>query len=250
METGSILEIHGGRAHLNGVTFFSANHAATATIKNGEIRLQLSERREKKLIGLWDKIPFLRGVLLPIEVMFSYNEWFKAAWLGLVLGQIIFYCTVGFSELNVKMSQSAVLYMFISCWLVFVLFLKLTNLGRYHAAEHMVAHTYDQGLSISIEEVSKQSRVHQACGTNLATFILFIFIICFFAGIPFIFCSLVALSIGYELYKLKNKSVLKFLFPIYLIGYASQYLLYTSKPREQEIQVAIASFNHLKSSTN
>jgi uncharacterized protein YqhQ len=46
------------------------------------------------------------------------------------------------------------------------------NLGRYHGAEHMVAHTVEKGLPLTLEQARQQPRLHRSCGTNLAVLTL------------------------------------------------------------------------------
>ena len=56
--------------------------------------------------------------------------------------------------------------------LVFAVLLHLSPLAGYHAAEHQVVHAIERGESLSIKNVSRMSRVHPRCGTNLATGVL------------------------------------------------------------------------------
>jgi uncharacterized protein YqhQ len=46
------------------------------------------------------------------------------------------------------------------------------NLGRYHGAEHMVAHTVEKGLPLTVEQARQQPPLHRFCGTNLAVLTL------------------------------------------------------------------------------
>lgn len=55
------------------------------------------------------------------------------------------------------------------------LIIKLSPVGRYHAAEHMAATAYEKNPNLTLEQVSKQPRIHNDCGTNLIITVLIIF---------------------------------------------------------------------------
>lgn len=58
---------------------------------------------------------------------------------------------------------------------LYMAFMRLTPLAGIHASEHMVIHTMEKGLLLTIENVRSQPRVHPRCGTNvLALFIILI----------------------------------------------------------------------------
>lgn len=50
----------------------------------------------------------------------------------------------------------------------FLVLLRMLPLSGYHAAEHMVVHAIEQGEPLEPETVSRMSRVHPRCGTNIA----------------------------------------------------------------------------------
>lgn len=125
---------------------------------------------------------------------------------------------------------------------------------QYHGAEHKVINCYEQNLPITIENVQKQSRLHYRCGSS---FILFTIIVGMFiyllvptdplwvrildriALIP------VVLGISFEVLQLTNRvrniPVLK------VLGYPGLWLqlLTTKEPADDQVEVAIESFNEL-----
>ncbi|ATU27385.1 DUF1385 domain-containing protein [Bacillus velezensis] len=140
----------------------------------------------------------------------------------------------------------------------YIYFLSMTPLIKrvfqYHGAEHKVINCYEQNLPITIENVQKQSRLHYRCGSS---FILFTIIVGMFvyllvptdplwvrildriALIP------VVLGISFEVLQLTNRvrniPVLK------VLGYPGLWLqlLTTKEPADDQVEVAIESFNEL-----
>lgn len=140
----------------------------------------------------------------------------------------------------------------------YIYFLSMTPLIKrvfqYHGAEHKVINCYEQNLPITIKNVQKQSRLHYRCGSS---FILFTIIVGMFvyllvptdplwvrildriALIP------VVLGISFEVLQLTNRvrniPVLK------VLGYPGLWLqlLTTKEPADDQVEVAIESFNEL-----
>ncbi|WP_226667578.1 DUF1385 domain-containing protein [Metabacillus litoralis] len=125
---------------------------------------------------------------------------------------------------------------------------------QYHGAEHKVINAYESNLPLTVENVQSSSRLHYRCGSS---FILFTIIVGIFvytlvpteplwsrivnrlALIP------VVLGISFEVLQITNKvrdlPVLRFL------GYPGLWLqlLTTKEPTNDQVEVAIASFNEL-----
>ncbi|QFT89760.1 hypothetical protein FIU87_13945 [Bacillus sp. THAF10] len=125
---------------------------------------------------------------------------------------------------------------------------------QYHGAEHKVINAFENGKELTISNIQAESRLHYRCGSS---FILFTVIVGFFvyllvptdplwarvlnrlALIP------VVLGISFEVLQLTNKvrdiPVLKFL------GYPGLWLqlLTTKEPTDDQVEVAIHSFNKL-----
>jgi uncharacterized protein YqhQ len=125
---------------------------------------------------------------------------------------------------------------------------------QYHGAEHKVINTYESGKELTIKNVQAHSRLHYRCGSSfiLFTVIIGMFLYFFFptdslwiriltriALIPFV------LGISFEVLQLTNKlrdvPVLKYL------GYPGLWLqlLTTKEPNDDQVEVAILSFNRL-----
>ncbi|MBP3039770.1 DUF1385 domain-containing protein [Bacillaceae bacterium Marseille-Q3522] len=142
--------------------------------------------------------------------------------------------------------------------LCYIYFVSLTpiikRVFQYHGAEHKVINTYENGLALTVENVQSQSRLHYRCGSS---FILFTVIVGFFVYLlvptdPLwlrvvnrIVLIPVVLGISFEFLqftnKLRNIPVLKYLG---LPGLWLQ-LLTTKDPKDDQVEVAIASFEKL-----
>jgi len=142
--------------------------------------------------------------------------------------------------------------------LLYIYFVSMTpiikRVFQYHGAEHKVINAYENNKELTVENVQAQSRLHYRCGSS---FILFTVIVGFFvymlvptdplwvrvinrlALIP------VVLGISFEVLQLTNKlrnvPVLRFL------GYPGLWLqlLTTKEPKDDQVEVAIHSFNRL-----
>jgi uncharacterized protein YqhQ len=125
---------------------------------------------------------------------------------------------------------------------------------QYHGAEHKVINTYENNLDLTVKNVQSMSRLHYRCGSS---FILFTVIVGVFvytlvptdplwlrivnrlALIP------VVLGISFEVLQITNKlrdvPILRYL------GYPGLWLqlLTTKEPTDDQVEVAIASFNEL-----
>ncbi|RKQ15782.1 DUF1385 domain-containing protein [Lysinibacillus endophyticus] len=125
---------------------------------------------------------------------------------------------------------------------------------QYHGAEHKVINCYENGLELTVENVQKQSRLHYRCGSSfiLFTVIIGMFVYFFFPTDPLwlrlvirILLIPVVLGISFEVLQITNAfreiPVLKYL------GYPGLWLqlLTTKEPKDEMVEVAIASFNKL-----
>ncbi|MDV6377846.1 DUF1385 domain-containing protein [Sporosarcina sp. GW1-11] len=149
---------------------------------------------------------------------------------------------------------------------LFKLMLLLTYIGlismtplikrvfQYHGAEHKVINNYENNLDMTVENVQSQSRLHYRCGSSfiLFTVIVGMFIYFFVPTDPLwlrvvnrILLIPVVLGVSFEVLQLtnavRNVPVLRYL------GYPGLWLqlLTTKEPDDQQVEVAIASFEKL-----
>lgn len=142
--------------------------------------------------------------------------------------------------------------------LIYIYFVSLTPLIKrvfqYHGAEHKVINCYENNLELTIENVQNQSRLHYRCGSSfiLFTVIIGVFVYMLVPTSPIwvrvidrLALIPVVLGISFEVLQLTNKArnipVLRYL------GYPGLWLqlLTTKEPDDDQVEVAIASFNEL-----
>ncbi|MGD6815564.1 DUF1385 domain-containing protein [Metabacillus sp. 113a] len=142
--------------------------------------------------------------------------------------------------------------------LAYIYFISLTPLIKrvfqYHGAEHKVINCYENELPLTVENVQKQSRLHYRCGSSfiLFTVIVGVFVYLLVPTDPLwvrvanrIALIPVVLGISFEVLQLtnslRNVPVLK---ALGLPGLWLQ-LLTTKEPDNQQVEVAITSFEEL-----
>ncbi|AZU63299.1 DUF1385 domain-containing protein [Neobacillus mesonae] len=144
--------------------------------------------------------------------------------------------------------------------LSYIYFVSLTPLIKrvfqYHGAEHKVINTFEAGVPLTVENVQAHSRLHYRCGSSfiLFTVIVGLFVYLLVPTTPLwlrivdrILLIPVVLGISFEVLqftnKLRNVPVLKYLG---LPGLWLQ-LLTTKEPDDEQVEVAILSFQALLS---
>lgn len=126
---------------------------------------------------------------------------------------------------------------------------------QYHGAEHKVINTFESDAALTVENVKQHSRLHYRCGSSFILFTAIIGIIIYFF-LPTdplwerllyrILLIPIVLGIAFETLqftnKLRNIPVLRYL------GYPGLWLqlLTTKEPTEEQIEVAIRSFEEMK----
>jgi uncharacterized protein YqhQ len=142
--------------------------------------------------------------------------------------------------------------------IAYIYFVSLTPLIKrvfqYHGAEHKVINTFEAGVELTVENVQAHSRLHYRCGSSfiLFTVIVGVFVYMLVPTSPLwlrvvdrLLLIPVVLGIAFEVLQITNKlrdiPVLKYLG---LPGLWLQ-LLTTKEPQNDQVEVAILSFNEL-----
>jgi uncharacterized protein YqhQ len=125
---------------------------------------------------------------------------------------------------------------------------------QYHGAEHKVINAYERNLPLTVENIQAQSRLHYRCGSSfiLFTVIVGMFIYFLVPADPLwlrlvnrVLLIPVVLGVSFEVLQLtnavRNMPILKYL------GYPGLWLqlLTTKEPTDDQVEVAILSFEKL-----
>ena len=125
---------------------------------------------------------------------------------------------------------------------------------QYHGAEHKVINAYERNLPLTVENIQAQSRLHYRCGSSFILFTVIVGMFIYFLVptdplwlrvVNRILLIPVVLGISFEVLQLTNAvrsiPVLKYL------GYPGLWLqlLTTKEPDDEQVEVAILSFEKL-----
>lgn len=238
------MKIYGGRAGYNSVSFTGSKYQSLSRLKDKEIITEVRMKKgNSKLTAILSKIPFVRSFSLLFEVVIDYWKRFLLALIVLFMVEVLL---IGKTNSNSYLLQAIpISNLDVLCGLLGIagLIVKITPIGKYHAAEHMVANAYVVDSNLTLEKVKKQPRIHKDCGTNLVTSIFICFSILFLVFGDAVWVLLVSWSIGYEIWKREPKVIWDL---VLVIGKTVQYLLFTSKPREKHLNVAIEAIKRLE----
>jgi len=142
--------------------------------------------------------------------------------------------------------------------LAYIYFVSLTpiikRVFQYHGAEHKVINCFENNEELTVENVQKQTRLHYRCGSSFVIFTVFVGVF-FYMFVPLeplyvrvlnrLALIPVVIGVSFEVLQFTNKlrdiPVLKYLG---LPGLWLQ-LLTTKEPSNDQVEVAIASFNRL-----
>lgn len=237
------MNIRSGRAGYNSVSFTGDRYEAIAKAQRDEIIAITHVRNENMgvITDLISNVPLLRSFTIIVETVISHWKLFLFMMIASIIVNSIFSEKPDVNSLNALSNNSLILLIVIL--IISTLFIKLTPVSRYHAAEHMCANAYDKGLPITLDHVSTQSRVHKDCGTHLIISFIITYILLFvvFGGAPWVF--LLSWAIGYEIWRSEPIILWQF---ILSLGKVAQYLLFTSVPQDKHLLVAISALKALE----
>ncbi|AQL56101.1 DUF1385 domain-containing protein [Abyssicoccus albus] len=130
----------------------------------------------------------------------------------------------------------------------------IRRLFQYHGAEHKVINCYEQNLPLTISNVQQSSRLHYRCGSSFILFTVFIgFIVFLFVPTDPLWLRIVyriiliplIIGLSFELLQLTN--AVRNIKLLSWLGYPGLWvqLLTTKQPNDEQVEVAIHSFNYL-----
>lgn len=236
------LKIYGGRAGFKYVSFTGERYRSVARLRGGKIITETTRKKgDMRTTKILSKIPFVRSFTLIVETVIESWKIFLFMMILLLLMKVFFNHKSSVVLLYAIPINSLVLLC--SVLIIAGFIIKISPIGKYHAAEHMCANAYDKSLNLTLDYVKSQSRVHKDCGTNLIISFLLCFVILFlvFGDNPWLF--LVSYPVGYELWRYEPKVIWSI---VLIISKITQYVLYTSEPDDKHLLVAIVALRALE----
>jgi len=232
------MNILGGRAGYNGVTFESETHISTAIRKGNNIIVNkiIKDDKKNKLDDFIHRIPFVRVYWIILKIIFTK--------LGLLLIALSLIYTYYVYNFNPSSLQNHNYHNFILIPISLLLFNKCSKVKYYHGAEHKVANDYEKNGNVSIDSAMNQSCVNDNCGTNLYVGLIVIsglLVPLFHSGV-----MLLGWGISYEVMRSDNNIVMWIIKPIYFVGSLLQKYVFTSEPSRDQLEVAVMAFKGLE----
>lgn len=224
------------------MSFTGEKYQVVARFKNRKVITEIRLKKEKnKTMKVVSRIPFIRSFSMIVELLIEYWRRFLFATVVLFLLEFLFIGTSNSYLLHTI--QINILEMLGGLLVIAGLVIKTTHISRYHAAEHMIANAYESGLNLTLEKVKKQPRTHNYCGTNLVVSIVLCFSILSLILDDSVLVFLFSWSIGFELWKTEPKVIWS---SVLMIGKVVQYFLFTAKPQDKHLIVAIEAMTRLE----
>jgi len=144
--------------------------------------------------------------------------------------------------------------------LVYLYLMTLTplikRLFQYHGAEHKVITAYEAGVDLTVENVQRYSRLHYRCGSSFIIFTVIVGVIIYSLPIftwdtiwerIWIRILLLPLVLGVSYEVLRATNAVRDIPVLRLLGYPGLWLqlLTTKEPKNDQVEVSIASFNRM-----
>lgn len=240
----------GGMATFKGVVLQSKRFWAYAR-RNDKGQIDLSWGKTFSIIS---KFPWIAKIPVVRSAVFFFESLLNAvsrASSGKKVNQILFIgFTVGIiidllfiSKTAVNIPRIYALSQLIPLPIFFVV-MRLTNVARYHGAEHKAVSAYEKTPRPTIEQIKEASRIHPRCGTNVALPLMvgLSFAVWYSWGFMFQFLMIVGIL---EVFRYISKNPLSIISKGYLLGGFALQRVTTMEPEEDKIEVAAAALNML-----
>ena len=242
-----------GYARNDGVSFGNDKYSVHFSMeKNSSYKVNISKNLSEKVktIGVFKrflhKTPFIRGVMVQMEQSKGYTLMFLVLFIWDILKMFNLEEDLEKSDIFNLITICIVVVM--SLYSVIFIFRKiLINLKstlQFHGAEHKVINTYLEGLELNFQNVKKASRISRWCGTELMVFFFILFVLTFFLKYDSI-RFLIAFSIAFEIFNLKDEDKIPVLRVLFKLGYFCQEKIFTKEPLNEQLEASIESFKML-----
>lgn len=240
----------GGMATFSGVILQSKKFWAYAK-RNDKGAIDLSWGKTFSIISRYPwiaKIPIIRSAVFFIESMLNAisraNNGKKVnqiIFIGFFIGLIIDLIFIDRTAINLPriyaLSQLLPLP-------IFFIVMRLTNVAKYHGAEHKAVSAYEKTARPDLEQIAAASRIHPRCGTNVALPLMLGLSFAVWFNWGFLIQAMMIVAV-LEIFRFVAKNPLSVFSKGYLLGGFALQKVTTMEPEEDKIEVAAAALNML-----
>jgi len=198
----------------------------------------LEKRFGEKLTGFFLVISIMMSLVFSIGLFMLLPTWISSFAAGLLQGNL---WALGIVE---GLMRLVILILYL---LIISKTKDAKRLFGYHGAEHKAINCYEAGLSLTIENVKSQTRLHRRCGTSFLLFVMIISMIFFLfiqtddlwlrLGSRVLFVPFIA-GVSFEVIRLAGISNSPIVRAISYPGMMLQKIT-TAEPENEQIAVAI-----------
>ena len=208
----------GGRAYKNGLRLMNNRYSVKAYYdKNDNLKVEMSKVKKSKYYKYLKKIPVLRGIFSLLMALYMFLKevfdspkkyWFILLILFLDLF-IIFLPDSGGEKVQMLQGLVSILYIALPLILLFIYRNGISEVLKFHGAEHKAVHYYENNYE---GDIASYSRIHRRCGSNIVFYYLIISFLSGFLNINFHFLiqELLFLGLAYEAIKYTPEKLLFF----------------------------------------
>jgi uncharacterized protein YqhQ len=276
----------GGQAVIEGV-MMRAPESFVIAVRRQDNKIVVKKNKVSIDNNKFFKKPFLRGLIglynalvlgvkaLNFSAYHSMGEGSEevnkkdiviALILGLGLGVLLFiflpllltdllkyiFPVIGKSFLVFNAVDGVIRVIFFIAYIYIISFMKdIKRVFEYHGAEHKAIFTYENGLSLTVENAKKMSRLHPRCGTSFLLIVMIVSIFVF-SLIPkdshfliklssrIVFLPIIA-GISYEILKLSSKFKDNIFVNFLIMPGLWLQKITTREPDDSQLEVALVS---------
>ncbi|RQD79585.1 MAG: DUF1385 domain-containing protein, partial [Halanaerobium sp. MSAO_Bac5] len=203
----------GGRAYSNGVQLMNSKKAVKAYYdKTGDLKVNIKRSKKIKKAHILKKIPVIRGILSILIALWVFLKevlknpikyWFIFL---IILFDLVFWFG-GNGEISTYRAVFLISYFMLPLFLIFYFRNNISEVLKFHGAEHMAVNYYENDCKGQIKDYS---RIHKSCGSNFIFYFLLFQIIGSLLGFEFnlFIRQLLYIGLAYEAMKYTPDSLL------------------------------------------
>lgn len=208
----------GGMSFPDQINFFGENGSVEIDTHNYENKPNYEKDKPYSLFKRVNKIPFIRGYAMIIDLVYQFLKSIFKNVLSLLLFLLVIFYVFFAPQTSKIVTKSGPLsnivpdafwtgpYLSIGFISLVVVWLFLAT--KNHGAEHKCISAYTTTQNLSYNTLKSQPKENRRCGTVLVVWVYILAIPLLFIntkGITSIFLQLTVFSIGYEIFRLASK---------------------------------------------